>query len=350
MQNAALTTHFRVRHHKIITMRKYLSEHAVSLCSARWIMLQSQQLMSDGTMPPDEEEISENCHIYLICKHPAASFASDDFGYEDGLVRGRVIYRVRGTAYELPFHFPFPLLDDAVQVGLSPYPHREIRTFDKDGNPVRRLPASALLFGLPERLKHEHLGKFDVQYVGQAFAEGRRSAIDRLRSHSTLQKILAEAHYSDPDSEIFVFTFEYAPYRLITQMDGMAKGVSDKEEDSERFITILESPLTQHQQICLAEAALIRYFAPPFNEIYKENFPSESHKILQECYRLDIGALITEINTDELHFSLFSERVPPAMHHIAKVDLFDRKERLGFFHLSDGSGGLIEHPDVIIRR
>jgi hypothetical protein len=331
-------------------MRKHFSEHAVSLFSARWLLLPSQQLMSEGTMSADEALVAENCHIYLICKHPAANFVPDGFGYNDGHLFGNVVYRVRGIEHNLPFRFPFPLLDGAVEVRLSQYPHREIKTFDADGRDVRYVTASSILLGFYERLQHENLGKFEVLYVGQAYAQGKRSAFDRLRSHSTLQKILAEAHYSDPDSEVYVFAFEYAPYRLMTQIVGMANSPESIDEDGERFISILESPLTQHQQICLVEAALIRYFAPPFNEIYRENFPSESHKILQQCYQLDIGGLVVEINTDDLQFSLFSARVAPAVHHVAKIDLFDKKQRLGFFHMSDGKGGFFEQPDVIARR
>lgn len=300
-------------------------------------------------MSVDEAKIAKNCHIYLICKHPAFSYCPRTFQYEGGVLSGNIGYRVGGKSFSLPFQFPFPLLDGAVKVELSPYPHRDLRTVDGARSGVRHLPSNVVALGTRDPFTSEHIGHFEVLYVGQAYAEGRRSAFDRLRSHSTLQKILAQSQYTDPDSEIFVFAFEYAPYRLITQMDGMAKGVEGGEADSMRFTSILENPLTEHQQICLVEAALIRYFSPKFNEIYKENFPSDSHKILQQCYELDIAGLAIEIDTSEIGFTLSSDAVPPSMHHTANIDLFDRSNRLGFFHISDGDGGFHEIPNVITK-
>lgn len=330
-------------------MRKYLTEHIVNIFSARWLSTTASQLMSGGEMPEDEAEISENCHIYLICKHPAFSYCPDSFRYEGDVLSGNINYRIAGKLFTLPFRFPFPLLDGAVKVELSPYPHRDLLTIDAAGSKVRYVPSNVIALGMKERLASDHIGHFEVLYVGQAYAEGRRSAFERLRSHSTPQKILAQSQHEDPDSEIVVFAFEYAPYRLITQMDGMAKGVESGEVDSQRFMSIVENPLTEHQQICLVEAALIRYFSPKYNEIYKENFPSDSHKILRQCYELDIAGLAVEIDTSDLAFTLSSATVAPAMHHIAKIDLFDREKRLGFFHISDGDGGFYEIPNVITK-
>jgi len=96
-----------------------------------------------------------------------------------------------------------------------------------------------------------------VLYVGQAYAEGRRSAVERLRSHSTLQKILADVVQKAPDDEILLLAFEYLPYRVITSMDGTDKSAIRDDSDHQRFISILDNPLTKYQQICLIEAALI---------------------------------------------------------------------------------------------
>lgn len=56
---------------------------------------------------------------------------------------------------------------------------------------------------------------FEVLYVGQAFAEGKRTAIDRLKSHSTLQKILAETMSDYPDDQVFIFNLVYDDYDLL---------------------------------------------------------------------------------------------------------------------------------------
>ena len=130
-------------------------------------------------------------------------------------------------------------------------------------------------------------------------------------------------------------------------MNGMVEAQKSFEEDSARFYSIIDNPLSDHQQICLVEAALIRYFGPKYNAIYKDNFPSRSHKILAECYYLDFSALGVEIDTEELYYSLFSEYAASSQHHICQVDLIADEDRQSFFYFSDGKGRDFEMPDVI---
>jgi hypothetical protein len=194
------------------------------------------------------------------------------------------------------------------------------------------------------------LSNLEVLYIGQAYGDGARNAFDRLKSHSTMQKILAHAQYILPDSEVSVLTFEYVPYKVFSQFDGRARNVISDYRDLERFRSIIDNPLTEHQQICLIEAGLIRYFQPQYNEIYKENFPQQNHKILQSCYDLDFSGLIIEIDTGELRFSLHSKTVSPRDHHICQFDLLDPNERWGFFNLSTVDGGTLRMPNVIERK
>lgn len=330
--------------------RKYLSEFAVNLCSGRWLMISASQLMTGGSMKADEKEVADNSHIYLICRRPIVSFSSGTFCYKNGFLSGHLNYRLEGNLTEIPFEIEFPLLDGAINLKLSKYPHREFSTYNQAGEEVRYLPATAMSMGLGAHLKYKDLSNLEVLYIGQSYGDGSRSAFDRLKSHSTLQKILAQSQYDFPDSEIFILTFEYAPYRVITQMDGRANEVITDHRDLERFHSILDNPLTEHQQICLVEAALIRYFQPQYNEIYKENFPDNKHKILESCYSLDFSSLVVEINTDELEFYLSSNTVDAKQHHIAKIDILDPASRWGFFHYSRGDGTTIEMPNVIKRK
>lgn len=233
---------------------------------------------------------------------------------------------------------------------MSQYPHREFVTFDSKGNEVRHLPASIVCMSTRWHLQNSELRDLEVLYVGQAYGDGTRSAFERLKSHSTLQKILAQAQYESPDSEIQIITFEYAQYRVFSQMDGRAKGVIKDYRDIDRFRNIMKTPLSEYQQICLTEAGLIRYFQPKYNVIYKDNFPSDKHKILASCYNLDFSGLVVEINTEELRFCLFSDKVSPKEHHICKVDILDPEKRWGFFHYSNSDGSVFKMPDVIQRK
>jgi hypothetical protein len=325
----------------------YLSEFAVSLCSARWLITSASQLMSGKAMRDEVQEVANNSHIYLICKAPVISFSKNSFKYEDGVLSGDINYRIEGVLREKGFSFKFPLLDGATEVRLSNYPHREILTFDSEGNKIRYLPANVVGMGTRWHIGNHELSDLEVLYVGQAFGDGTRTAFERLKSHSTLQKILAQAQYESPDSEIQILTFEYAPYSIIYQMRGHADNVISDYRDMDRCRSISDNHLLEHEQICLAEAGLIRYFQPRYNAIYKENFPSEKHKILESCYDLDFSALIVEVNTDELRFRLFSPAVKPSYHHTCQIDLLDPEKRWGFFHFERRDGTFFKMPEVI---
>ena len=110
--------------------RKYLSEHAVSLFSARWLMTSASQLMSGGSTTPEQQEVIDNSHIYLICKLPSLAITKNSFKYETGKICGRLNYKVEGKLMEIPFAHDFPLDEGASGVKLSAYPHREILIHD----------------------------------------------------------------------------------------------------------------------------------------------------------------------------------------------------------------------------
>ena len=317
--------------------RKYLSEHAVNLFTSNFIVVTPSELMSGGEMDENVKNISDNCHIYLICSRPVSSFNDDDFEFKNDKISGSIKYRAKDEEVQTQFEFPFALCDEAIEVKVSEYPHRFIYTYNAGGEQVRHVPAYAL--SLSGIIQDEALRQLEVLYVGQAYGTGNRSAFDRLKSHSTLQRILADLGQNSPDKEPLILAFEYCPYRIISNMDGTAKGVMAGDEDSKRYFDILENPLTQHQQICLAEAALIRYFKPYYNDIYKESFPAENQKILASCFDLDFSALITEINVEELGLKLYSEnKDTPSTHHSAKYNLVDTEFRRSFFTYVDKDG------------
>lgn len=331
-------------------VKKHLSEHAVSLFTARWMMMQVSELMSDGVMCEGEKEISDNCHIYAISRRPLLSFCPATFAFQNEKVTGNVVYFKEGEKCQVPFEIDFQLCDGAVCMELSGFPHREFWTFDAQRKKVRQMSASALttLAGLHTSVEDFQL--IEVLYIGQAYGTGDRAAFERLRSHSTLQKILADVQYRTPESEVYVLMFEYKPYRILSIMDGMMKAEGDEKEDAARYFSVVNNPLDEKQQICLAEAALIRYFRPIYNKIYRDNFPSNKHKVLEGCYKLDFSGLVVEINTEELMFKLYSENVKASMHHTSKVSLVGHENRCGFFHMSDGKGGLREVPEVISQK
>lgn len=304
----------------------------------------ADQVQSDGEMGAEKEEISKSCHIYLICKRPATYFAKDSLVYKDNNLSVTVGYKINGEEHTFQYEGEFPLLDGAVSLAISDYPHREILTFDSEGNKVIRLPASLVSV---KQNSSSPLKKLEVLYVGQSFGNGSRSAHQRLKSHSTLQKILADTAHKYPDSEVSVLMFKFEEYRLLMSFDGISKDAIKGKRDKERFISIKENPLTLKQQVGLVEASLIRYFQPEYNDKFKLKFPSPKVKLLKKCFELDFSGLVIEINSEDLRFELFSAIREPKMHHISNVDIISDKSRASFFYITGSSGEMVKFNDII---
>ena len=315
-----------------------MAEFGVNLISSRYLLTSASQLMSDGEMPPNELEVSKNCHIYMIVTRPAVHFDRSDFTYANGVISGSLVYRNDDGEQRHRFSSPFPLTDGAVRLELSPYPYNEFRTYDSDGNIVRWMPATALSV-FQTQLSYQHaFRKLKVLYVGQSYAGGHSSAFDRLRKHDTLQKILATTAYESPSSEILVLTVEYLPPRMISMMNGMDKSLIRDERDKKRFYKALDAGFSKKLQISLVEAALIRYFQPKYNTVYKKKFPSRDLKVLQECYQYDFSSLAVEFDTSELRMVTYSDVVAPRDHHIANFMLTDDAARTEFFAMRSRLG------------
>ena len=288
-------------------------------------------------MPPEGQQIVDVSHIYLICRRPALSFDPAAFNYEpEGISTGRLIRKIDGTAEAIDFSAAIRNPGGG-EVTVDGYPHRKLVGYDEQGEAYATWPASMLAFGA--ELADRTINDFKVEYVGQAFAEGKRTAWDRLKSHSTLQKILADINSRLPDDEVMLFLFEYMPATAHIYMDGIAKDAEvTGEEDLEHLRSVIDNPLTQAEEISIAEAGLIWYFRPEYNIKLKDAEPNAKLKLLESCYNLDFAGLVVEINTDEFPVRTFSNTAKPGHHHVARFDLHDPEKRRTFFSFVDDKG------------
>jgi hypothetical protein len=177
----------------------------------------------------------------------------------------------------------------------------------------------------------------EVLYVGQAYGEaGTRSARDRLRSHQTLQGIYAEAIDRAPDQEIWLLLLALRePYSMI-QLGPRPPVplIEPTEDDIAADLSRLGTPISEQQQINLAEASLIKYFSPPYNSIYKGRFPNPAHKTYAECYELGLNTVGFEIETTPIAAQLYSQERSPSWIHAETFPLHDESERRRMFDFS----------------
>jgi hypothetical protein len=119
--------------------------------------------------------------------------------------------------------------------------------------------------------------------------------------------------------------------------DGRTKfSDQEKAKDKKRFqhvySTLMGEGINEQQKINFTEAALIRYFEPPYNKIYKDTFPNPAHSTYSQCYELDINSICIELQTSELvNCQFFSSTIPKAPWHMKDFQLHSKAERRSMF-------------------
>jgi len=324
--------------------RKFLTEYAICYMNSLTGIITADQLMSGGTLPPEEEQRLSNCHIYTIAARPSVRFKPESLKHQNNKFSGTLAYRVDGKECEFEFgNYSWELEDGAVKLDC-PYPHLVVNAVTPEGKITTHMPANimAMLRARSDTQRHD-LNAFQVLYIGQAIGDGSRYAVDRLSSHSTLQRILARAPYDHPDQEIVLFMYEFGHTKIISSMDGRAVGAIADDENDARFANAVKNPPKKKQSVGMIEAALIRYFQPEYNDKFKIKFPSTKLKTLKSCYDLDISALTVELDSSEVGVFMWSSSVSISNHHTMSFDLVAPLKRASFFNAT----GIKEMPGII---
>ncbi len=141
--------------------------------------------------------------------------------------------------------------------------------------------------------------EYEVLYIGQAYgADGNRTAIQRLSSHSTLQKILSEANLNYPTKHIFILLMQISE-SLNLLFDGCAKKYMEDDETANNHLKSVICDLPKEKQVInITEAALINYFKPIYNERLINNFPNPKSKSYKQYFDLDYNALTVEVDME----------------------------------------------------
>lgn len=309
-----------------MAQRKYVSEFALSVDS-QWVFLieygNLERLSAlSPPMPP--------CHIYMICRRPRIAIDRGDFLVDEASVRGTLLVQ-RGNEHE---RHPFSMRNLMGRADLrleAPYPHTHFALISDAGERVSWGKVGLLAHYAPGL---GSLLDLEVMYVGQAFGEnGSRTAPDRLKSHSTLLAIYAEAVSRSPDQEIYLVLLNFN-YFKIASFDGRAGAVeTTDEQDRQHIDEVMDADLNEQFWINFAEAALIRYFQPDYNTMFKGTFPSPAHGSYRECYDIDINTLAVGIDTSELHAKLWSPSAPASYWHTPHFELHSREERMSMLDI-----------------
>lgn len=171
--------------------------------------------------------------------------------------------------------------------------------------------------GIPENVE------FDILYIGMAYGKnGERSVLERLKNHSTFQKILSEAYTNEWEEDIILSFWEIDPSSAI-QID--AKSTIDKDADEKKLMNILQAEqIDMSVLVNMTEAGLIHYFQPEYNIKLKKEFPSKKSKSYGAIYDSEYDAISIEIGMEKCNVRLKTSKnevFGPAA--FVKVNLLD---------------------------
>lgn len=162
----------------------------------------------------------------------------------------------------------------------------------------------------------------ELLYIGQS--QGRkkeRTALERLKSHSTVLDILSKESAKDPDCQILIGLINFEPISLMTMMPDSLNNLENEGNPNtvKTFKELLGSARLRKESINILEAALIKYFRPIYNEKFIDTFPSKSHSSYQFYYDNNIHSISVE---------MFFASMNGARISTAKVNNYTN----GFFH------------------
>jgi len=288
----------------------------VHLYSSLPIALSPADLYDARTNKKFKKDIAD-CNIYVIGSRERILIQPRQFTFVDNILHGLfVVMRASGMVH-VPFRWNLVetclCIGDSVKcVGVLPSGTHLIVETQRGPMPV---PAHFVVANADSLLSYEDCD-LEVIYVGQGIGRSqRRTALERLLNHSTLQRILAEATTYRPSSEVLLllYRFEHRRVFMSTGGDLQADPLSTWEEERAHLERMRTLAFSRHAQVTLAEAALIRHFRPYYNEQLKDtNFAAPKRiKALEQLLQKDISGLMVEIASANIRSRLRSVNAPP---------------------------------------
>lgn len=222
-------------------------------------------------------------HLYCIVAFHKLYFDHNSLTITKTTFQVKLFYMLEGKKTFLNTPYPFAFSED-VETIECPFPHNKVLIKYKDGYIDAITAQELFLLHMEQFEKKPH---FEILYIGQAYGEGDRSAIERLQAHSTLQEILTKTttEYSEKDIYLLLISINTS---LLMGFNGIDKEFIKSEEESQNHMKeVLTHENKEKQIINITEAALIHYFKPPYNVTFKENFPCKNHTSYKDYYTLD---------------------------------------------------------------
>lgn len=283
--------------------------------------------------------IDNPCNIYFILARPKVTVAPESVVIDGKIVKLQFVIHEPENEQIVKLGFEFREAKSDLKFE-SKYPYNFFKIYDgKDvifaGRPGTIIDSSEAFDNIPiESLDYE------VLYIGQAYGEnGERMALDRLKSHETVQRIFADASANNPDFDIWVMLANFADQSMVLHMPGE---IQDRKvlrkngdhrvpyESGQRALNINEK-----QKLNFTEAALINYFKPTYNINFKGQFPTPKHRSYSDCYTLDVKALFVELDTSDNTRRIYTDYAERTEHHVKMFEFNSDEDRISLLDFAD---------------
>jgi hypothetical protein len=281
-------------------------------------------------------------HIYAVCTRPKITVPSEGVRVTDDSLRITFRAQVRERWREITFGRPNTFDIPGLRVE-SAWPHTNVVFRDGDGEERLQATAALLLtsfvadpnFEVGDDVHEEYLD-LDVEYVGRAYSQSGRNAVDRLMNHETLQRVQADVAAKRPDREIWLVPMAFDAYSMIGEF-GLWAGVATDEEEMAHAKDIDTYPVSEKERVALTEGALIRYFDPPYNKNLKQTFPSSAHRDYTSIYTRELIGAGFDLESTSVGTRLGSAARPAAWAHGHVFSLRSEGEKKSLLDLADAA-------------
>jgi hypothetical protein len=305
----------------------YCAEGSIHLYSSEPVMLTPADLYKVKE-DPALRELVKDCNVYIIATRPRILIRAGSVSISNNTLRGDLIVRRPSGIINIPFEmagFPEWGAIAAESVELAPHgTHIDLAL----GKVQFQIPVHFIVANARSALEPVDTD-LEVLYVGQGIGRlHKRSALDRLLGHTTLQRILAEMSTFHPQSEILLLLYRFEYQRSIISNGGdlTVDPLATDKEDRAHLARMRTASLTRHEKIALAEAALIRHFQPFFNsQIKHSNFSGRRKlQVLDRLLKKDMTGLIVEICSAKHNSRLrTADRSPTELCDIFSVEMLN---------------------------
>jgi hypothetical protein len=276
------------------------------------------------------------CHIYFIIARPRITIVPEKCEFNELI---KLVFRIHiNTEYlEKEIFLHPPLNEDMSKAKIeSNFPFSTFRIIIDEKELL--FAKSSIYYTMHLRSHPDELNA-ELLYIGQSYGkEGERKVSDRLKNHSTLQKIYSEISQKNPDKEIWLnlLSFEQT---MQTSFDGLSGTSKRKEGDVENVSKMMNkfvnNELNEKQIINFTEAALIKYFKPQYNIMFKDIFPSIDHKSYKEAIELDINCVALQLDTECINLKLYTKEVQPNFSNMVTYTFKSKQSRKNLFDFVD---------------